>query len=149
MARFDRWNASTCNIINGRFYESEDFHIFGFGNLKRRASTIRNLTYCFYPLWEADRICPQFPCMSYEATKRVSGWQCVCGVRLRRPPVQPLQYRFKRPGCHPKTLTLFSNLSCPIPTQPLLHMLLTDLHHSPFSPFIFFHTLPSPHVHES
>ena len=30
-----------------------------------------------------------------------------------------------------KTLPPFPNLSCPIPTQPLLHMMLTGLHHSP------------------
>ena len=37
-------------------------------------------------------------------------------VRLRRHPMYLL------PGCRCKTLPTFSNLSCQIPTQPLLHM---------------------------
>ena len=43
-------------------------------------------------------------------------------VGLRLPPVLPLQSRLKRLGCRPKTLPLFSNLSCPILTEPLLHI---------------------------
>ena len=38
------------------------------------------------------------------------------------------------PGCRLKTLLKFSNFSCQIPTQPLLHMVhmfMTGLHHSP------------------
>ena len=37
-------------------------------------------------------------------------------------PSPPRWSRLKRPGCWPKTLPQFSNLSCQIPTQPLLHM---------------------------
>ena len=105
------------------------------------------------PIWVRHRICLPFPCVSYETTKRVSQWQQVYGVGLRRPPVQPLQSRLKRPGCQPKTLPLFSNLSSLIPTQPLLNMvqyvadwiaLFCRSQHSPPSPLKFFHTSHSP-----
>ena len=76
-----------------------------------------------HPLWVVGRIRQPFPCVSYEATKRVSQWQRVYGVRLRRTPVQPLQSRVKRSGCRPKTLPLFSNLWCSIPTQLILNMI--------------------------
>ena len=48
------------------------------------------------------------------AIREVPRWQRVNGVGLRRPPVQPLQSRLKRPECRSKTLPLFSNLSCRI-----------------------------------
>ena len=70
----------------------------------------------FYPQWAEGRIHPPFPCVSYEATKRVSRWQRVYGMVLRWPLVLPVQSRLKRPGCRHKTLSLFSNLSCPIRT---------------------------------
>ena len=41
---------------------------------------------------------------------------------LHRPPLEPLQSRYKTPECPPKTLPLFSILLCQIPTQLLLHM---------------------------
>ena len=47
-----------------------------------------------------------------EATKWMSQRQRVFGAGLRRPPANILK----------KTLPPFSNLSCPIPTQPLLHL---------------------------
>ena len=67
---------------------------------------------------------PPFHCVSYELTKRVSRWQRVYSVRLRRPPL---------PGCRLKILPLFSKLPSPIPTQPFYtwcNMLLTGLHQS-------------------
>ena len=52
------------------------------------------------------RIHPYFPCVPYKTTKRVSQWQRVCVTSTGMP----------------KTLPPFSKLSCPIPNQPLLHM---------------------------
>ena len=37
-----------------------------------------------YVQWGVDVIRPPFPCVSYEATKRVSRWQRVYGVKLCR-----------------------------------------------------------------
>ena len=94
------------------------------------------------------------PCVSYEEAKRVSHWQHVYGVGLLGPPLEPLQSKLKRPGCWPKTLSLLSNLSYPIPTQPLLHMVqhvadwvapFLRSQHSPPPPLEFFHTPISPH----
>ena len=57
------------------------------------------------------------------------------------------------PGCRPKTLPRFPSLSCPIFTQPLLHMVqhvvdwvasYPHSHHYPPAPLNLLHTPPSP-----
>ena len=63
-------------------------------------------------------------------TKRLTG--CPNGSVLQRGTMPTLMY--PRPGCRPKTLPPFSNLSCPIPIKHFYtwcNMLLTGLHRSP------------------
>ena len=97
--------------------------------------------------------------LSYEVYKRGFRWQRVYSVGLCRPPVLIL------PGCWLKTLPPFSNLSCQIPIQHLLHMVqcvadwlapFPRSQHFPTPPLIFFYTPPSPppcpsspYVHQS
>ena len=77
-------------------------------------------------------------------TKRLTG--CPNGSVLQRGTMPTLMY--PRPGCRPKTLPPFSNLSCPIPYQTLLHMVqhvadwvapIPRSHHSPLSTLKFLH----------
>ena len=61
----------------------------------------------------------------------------------RRPPLEPPQSRLKRPGSRLKTLSLLSNFSFPIPTQPFCtwcNLLLTMVAPFPRSQ----HSAPSP-----
>ena len=88
---------------------------------------------------------------------RLSGWQRVYGVGLRRPSVQPLQSMLKRPGCWWKMLPLFANPLRPFPTEPLFfHMVqhladwvipfLRSQYSPPPPPFEFFPSVLSLHL---
>ena len=87
--------------------------------------------FCFAYCNEEDSTCGwgieyahRFPASCMRRMKRCPDGSASTSVGLHWSPVQPL------PGCRPKTLPTFPNLSCPIPSQPLLQMLLTGLHHS-------------------
>ena len=103
----------------------------------------------FYLLWAEGRIRPPFPCVLNVATKMVSRWQrdyagsCVTSRHDAAGWILGLIYsRLKRPECWPKTLPPFSNFSCPIYTQPGLHMVLTCCRLVCTIPLKFFHTPP-------
>ena len=101
-------------------------------------------------LWERVRMRSPFPCVSYEANRKVSRCQRVYGLGLRQSPVEPLQSKLKRPT---KTdAIILKPLRVRSLTQPLLHMvqhvadgvtLYPLSQHSPPPPLEFFHTLLS------
>ena len=124
-----------------------------------------------WPLWAVIRI----PACRMSRLEMVSWWQHVYVVGLRWTAVLPvlccLSWRDRgslqlsiSSDRGPKTLPPFPNLSCPVPTQPLLHMVqhvadwvapfpvVSNLLHRqipPYSPFTSPLFAPPPYVHKS
>ena len=78
----------------------------------------------------------RFPCVLYKETK-TERWQRVCGVGLRRPPVEPLRLQFNAG----ETAEVWQNAATilkplmpnplPIPLPIWCNILLTESHQSP------------------
>ena len=115
-----------------------------------------NRLHDIYPLWVGAGIHPPFPCVSYEATKRVSRWQCVYkhGTTLAScvtstgMPAQNAAKILKAlvPNSHSTIFTHVADWDAPFSRSQ---------HPSPL-PLKFLHTPPSPppspfliYVHES
>ena len=80
------------------------------------------------PLWVEVEYVNRIPACRMRRLKACPDGSASISVGLRQHPVYPL------PECQPKTLPIFSNLSCQIPLNHFYtwyNMLLTGLHHSP------------------